>query len=495
MQYGVATLAAGRRVYAVQVATRPCGRAGHGAESRRGPDRGTRRGLPLRHGPQRRVPVRSLRTGAPRTGSLSASRHASVDRVPATDRETLQRALLAWFGDTDATCPGGGRATRTRSSSARSCCSRRRSRACWSATSRGSSAGRRPARSRRRPPPTSCAPGRASATTAARSTSRTPRGASSSSASSRATSRELERLPGDRPVHRARDRVLRVRRPGDGARHERAPRARALARDDRRGAAARAARGTGTRRSSTSARRSAWRASRAASAARWPSACPSRGRTFAPLRRQSRFEGSRRQQPRRARARARATGRAPTAATIATSSSRCSPTAWPCAAPTACSRSPRRYRTVSIPVYAANAVQLPRRQARRALPGARRRAVRRRRRAPLRCGARGRRGLRRVRRRAGLGAPAARLRTSRSRVARRRPTRSASGSCTSTTASSRAFRKPLYARAPRDRARASPSAGAWTARSSSTRWRPTTARCASSPRAWPSGSRAASACA
>ena len=53
--------------------------------------------------------------------------------------------------------------------------------------------------------------------------------------------------------------------------------------------------GSGTRRSSTSAPRSASRASRAASAARSRASCPSRGRTYAPLRRQSRFEGSRRQ--------------------------------------------------------------------------------------------------------------------------------------------------------------------------------------------------------
>ena len=50
----------------------------------------------------------------------------------------------------------------------------------------------------------------------------------------------LERLPGSRPVHRARDRLLRLRRPGDGARHERAARARALARHDGRRAARRA---------------------------------------------------------------------------------------------------------------------------------------------------------------------------------------------------------------------------------------------------------------
>ena len=148
---------------------------------------------------------------------------------------------------------------------------------------------------RRRPRPTSCAPGRASATTAARSTSRTPPGASSSSASSRATSPTSSGCRESGPYTARAIACFAFGAAGDGARHERAPRARALARHDRRRAAGRAAPGTGTRRSSTSARRSAWRACRAASAARWPASCPSRGRTFAPLRRQSRFEGSRRQ--------------------------------------------------------------------------------------------------------------------------------------------------------------------------------------------------------
>ena len=105
----------------------------------------------------------------------------------------------------------------------------------------------------------------------------------------------LERLPGHRPVHGARDRVLRVRRAGHGTRHQRAPRARALARHDR---------------TCQPPPGRAWDWNQAlfdlgaqVCLARVPrcercplaAACPSRGLTFAPLRRQSRFEGSRRQ--------------------------------------------------------------------------------------------------------------------------------------------------------------------------------------------------------
>ena len=57
--------------------------------------------------------------------------------------------------------------------------------------------------------------------------------------------------------------------------------------------------GARRRRSWISARRSAWRASRAAGRARSLAGCPSRGRRYEPLRKQSRFEGSFRQ--RRAR--------------------------------------------------------------------------------------------------------------------------------------------------------------------------------------------------
>ena len=62
----------------------------------------------------------------------------------------MQSALLAWYAANGATCPGERPATRTRSSSARSCCSRPRSRGSSSATSRGSSAGRLRARPGRR---------------------------------------------------------------------------------------------------------------------------------------------------------------------------------------------------------------------------------------------------------------------------------------------------------------------------------------------------------
>ena len=146
---------------------------------------------------------------------------------------------------------------------------------------------------------------------------------------------ELEQLPGHRPLHRARDRMLRLRRPGDGARHERPARARAGARGDRRRAAARPRVGLEpgalrSRRAGLPRARPALRAlpargalpvarprlrdrcaSRAASRARAASAAP---RSCASSR----------------------TGRATATATIATSSSRCSPTAWPCAARTAC---------------------------------------------------------------------------------------------------------------------------------------------------------------
>ena len=75
--------------------------------------------------------------------------------------------------------------------------------------------------------------------------------------------------------------------------------------------------------------------------------------------------------------------------------------------------------TVSIPVYATNAVSCLAVQARRALPGARRRALRGGRRASLRCGARGRRRVRRLRRRARRRAPAAHPVRAARRLARR----------------------------------------------------------------------------
>ena len=98
----------------------------------------------------------------------------------------------------------------------------------------------------------------------------------------------------DRPLHRARDRLLRLRRPRHGARHERR---RVLERS------------LGTTEVAPPARR-AWDwnqalfdlgaqvcLARVPRCERCPLAelCPSRGRMFAPLRRQSRFEGSRRQ--------------------------------------------------------------------------------------------------------------------------------------------------------------------------------------------------------
>ena len=262
----------------------------------------------------------------------------------ATSPHELQRELLGWFGGrrAPATCRGGGRATPTRSSSARSCCSRRRSRACSSATT---------AWLERWPTPAALAAAPTADVLRAWSGLGYNRRALNLQRAARrvvelggvpARDRRAGALARRRPVHRARDRVLRVRRPGDGARHQRAPRARAHARHDRRAAAARAAPGSGTRRSSTSARRSASPACPAASAARSPTCCPSRGQRFAPLRRQSRFEGSRRQR-RAALVRELADGPARRAtATIVTSSIRCSPMAWPCAARTACSRCQRR---------------------------------------------------------------------------------------------------------------------------------------------------------
>ncbi len=107
--------------------------------------------------------------------------------------------------------------------------------------------------------------------------------------------RRARTAAGSRALHRSRDRLLRFRRRGHGARHERAPRARALARHDRRGAAGRTR--MGLEPGALRPRRAGLPGARAAlrRAARWPQRCPSRGRTFAPLRRQSRFEGSRRQ--------------------------------------------------------------------------------------------------------------------------------------------------------------------------------------------------------
>src|SRR5436305_1876158 len=88
------------------------------------------------------------------------------------DKEGFLRgetSLIQTIGRAAATCRGGGRATRTRSSSARSCSSRRRSRASSRATRRGWSVGRPRRRWRTHRWPTSCGSGWGWATTGARS--------------------------------------------------------------------------------------------------------------------------------------------------------------------------------------------------------------------------------------------------------------------------------------------------------------------------------------
>ena len=127
----------------------------------------------------------------------------------------------------------------------------------------GSSAGRPSRRSPPRAPPTSCAPGRASATTGARSTSSAPRASSPRPGRSLARSRACGRCPGVGPYTASAIACfafgaqlttvdVNVRRVL-GARSSRRTRRRPTG-----------APGSGTRRSSTSARRSASRASLAA---------------------------------------------------------------------------------------------------------------------------------------------------------------------------------------------------------------------------------------
>ena len=309
---------------------------------------------------------------------------------------------------------------------------------------RGWSAGRRPRRWPRRRRPTSCAPGRASATTAGRSTCRTRPGASSSCGDFPREIAELEQLPGHRPVHRARDRVLRVRRPGDRARHQRAARARARARRRPTSPAARAAPGTGTRRSSTSAP-GLPRARPRCDACPLAEGCPSRGLTFAPA------------APARAASRARAASGGPRSCAS-------SPTGrahddgydrdvvdtlladglavrradglltLPEEVPPH-DASPSRPRTPSAVSPCSRASASRRSSTSRSPTSA----------SALRGRARGRRGLGGVRRRAGRGAAAAHA-YDRSSPRSPRPTPSASGSRTSTTPSSRASAAALRRR-------------------------------------------------
>ena len=144
-----------------------------------------------------------------------------------------------------------------------------------------------------------------------------------------------------RPVHGARDRVLRVRRPGHRARHERAARARALARNHRRGAAAGPR--LGLEPGALRPRRAGLPGSGAALRG-LPAGC------LVPLARadvraaapSEPLRGLAPAASRGARAGARRVARAQTAATIGTWSTPWSPTASPCAEQTACWPFPRR---------------------------------------------------------------------------------------------------------------------------------------------------------
>ena len=97
----------------------------------------------------------------------------------------------------------------------------------------------------------------------------------------------------------------------------------------------RAAPGTGTRRSSTSARQVCLARVPRCEACPLAATCPSRGQTFAPLRRQSRFEGSRRQR-RAALVRELAAGPRADGGYDREVVDSLSPTASPCAEQTAC---------------------------------------------------------------------------------------------------------------------------------------------------------------
>ena len=147
---------------------------------------------------------------------VDAEACALASRFENQKSRTQVRARLAeWFARTGAICRGGGRAILTRSWFRSSCSSRRRSRPSSHFTSGGSRASRISPRSRRRPKPRCSRSGRGSATTRGREIStraakqvvaRTRRRAATRSRSHRA-------LPGVGPLHRGRDRELRLRSP------------------------------------------------------------------------------------------------------------------------------------------------------------------------------------------------------------------------------------------------------------------------------------------
>ena len=197
---------------------------------------------------------------------------------------------------------------------------------------------------------------------------------------SRAPWRSCGRCPA-RPVHRERGRVLRLRRPAHDRRRERPPRPRPRARRVTMRPPPAGARGSGTRRCSTSARPCVSRASRAATDARSPTAAPHA------VCASSRCASRARSTARRAHAGPRSSARCTPAR--ARFELRCGDARRPrarrarrsCA--TASSRSPRRY--PGDPARLGRERDpLSRRRARGARRGARRRAAHRRRAAGVR---------------------------------------------------------------------------------------------------------------
>ena len=111
--------------------------------------RGRRPALRVRRAAARRDP-----RAAPRAQASSRRRRGAGRERVSRGADPEPRRCSPGTPPSGATCRGGARATRTRSSSPRSCSSRRRSRGSSRATRRGSSAGRPPPRSPRRRAPT-----------------------------------------------------------------------------------------------------------------------------------------------------------------------------------------------------------------------------------------------------------------------------------------------------------------------------------------------------